>query len=416
MRKLSFILVGTAIVCILSFGCYGVTGLKVTKVTIKKLQDSRYQLLVNKKPYIIKGVCYNPVPIGESHYYDFWSDPLQPWITDGKLMKGMGINTVRFYHIGDNPKAVKKVIGDLYSLYGIRTIMGHWLGFWNYPAPFYGDADFRQNVKKSVLDMVREYKDEPGILFWVLGNENNYSFAGKLNPWSSAEIDAIEDPAARIRERARTYYSFVNEIAEEIHKIDPNHPVAMGNGEMITLDIAREAAPAVDIVACLVYRGRSFGNIFKGLKNMFDRPLVLIEFGCDAYNAYTKQEDQDNQAKFLEDQWVQIYKNLATNKTGEGNCLGGAIFEWTDEWWKNKEYDPDSWSVHDTGSNWSNGGYYFDIKVEGNKNMNEEWFGLVALSPELENGLNKRILRKSYFTLQRFWKKPYYKIKPDKKK
>lgn len=112
------------------------------------------------------------------------------------------------------------------------------------------------------------------------------------------------------------------------------------------------------------------------------------------------------QAFFLESQWRQIYENLAGNEKGAGNCLGGAMFEWTDEWWKHNEHNPDSWSVHDTGSNWSNSSYYFDIKVEGNKNMNEEWFGIVELSKEMENGLNKRIPRKAYYVVREFWRKP----------
>ncbi|MDD5617738.1 MAG: glycoside hydrolase family 2 TIM barrel-domain containing protein [Candidatus Omnitrophica bacterium] len=411
MKKiLTAITVVVVILCVFSHICLAAP----SKVTVKKLKNGHYQLLVDKKPFIVKGVCYSPVPIGEGYEYDFWSDPNEAWKVDGELMKKMGVNTARFYQSGENPDAVRKVIGDLYNLYGVRTAMGHWLGFWNYPMPFYADANFRDNVKKSVLHMVREYKNEPGILFWVLGNENNYSFSGRVNAWSSPEIDALKDPCEQINERARIYYSFINELAEEIHKIDPDHPVAMGNGELLTLDIASQVCPSVDIVACIIYRGRSFGNIFKNLKNVFDRPLVLIEFGCDAYDAYLKQEDQDIQAKFLEEQWMQIYQNLANRKEGQGNCLGGAMFEWSDEWWKNKEYDPQSWFVHDTGSNWSNGAYYFDIKVEGNKNMNEEWFGIVALSPELENGLNKRIPRKSYFVLREFWKNPYGRIKDNK--
>ena len=62
--------------------------------------------------------------------------------------------------------------------------------------------------------------------------------------------------------------------------------------------------------------------------------------------------------------------------------------------------------MHDTESNWSNGSYYFDINAEGNKNMNEEWFGIVAISPELENGINKRTPRKAYYVIKEFWKDP----------
>ena len=38
--------------------------------------------------------------------------------------------------------------------------------------------------------------------------------------------------------------------------------------------------------------------------------------------------------------------------------------------------------------------------------MNEEWFGVVALSKEKENNLNKRIPRKGYYVLREFWKNP----------
>jgi len=38
--------------------------------------------------------------------------------------------------------------------------------------------------------------------------------------------------------------------------------------------------------------------------------------------------------------------------------------------------------------------------------MNEEWFGIVALSEEQELGLNKRLPRKAYYVLREFWKHP----------
>ncbi|OGX17816.1 MAG: hypothetical protein A3K83_01170 [Omnitrophica WOR_2 bacterium RBG_13_44_8b] len=384
----------------------GMASLPKARVYIKKLKPGRYQLIVDGKPYIVKGACYNPIHIGERHDYDWWSDPNKPWIADGKLMKEMGINTIRIYQPGENPEAVKKIIRDFYELYGIRTILGNWLGFWEYPCPFYGDKAFEGKIKKEVSDMVNLYKDEPGILMWILGNENNYSCLGLVNRWSTEEIDKETDPQKQKALRAKIYYSYVNEIALQIHKVDTNHPVALGNGELIGLELAKEYCPEVDLVACIIYRGKTFGNLFNSLKATFDKPLLLSEFGADSYDAYLKKEDQNMQAFFLESQWRQIYENLATNKEGAGNCLGGTMFEWTDEWWKHNENDPDSWKVHDTGANWSNGSYYFDIKAEGNKNMNEEWFGIVALSEELENGINKRVPKKAYYVIRDFWKNP----------
>ena len=378
----------------------------VHKVYIKKLKNSRYQLIVDRHPYVVKGVCYNPIPIGQNHEYNWWADPNKPWIADGKLMKEMGVNTIRIYQPGDNPEAVKKVIRDMYEFYGIRTVLGHWLGFWEYPCPFYGDKPFQDKVKKEVLDMVNLYKDEPGVLLWILGNENNYSCLGMVNRWSTEEIDKEPNPQKQKAMRAKIYYSYVNELAREIHKVDLEHPVALGNGELIGLESAREFAADVDLVACIIYRGKTFGNLFKSLKATFDKPILLSEFGADAYDAYLKKEDQNMQAFFLESQWRQIYENLASNKEGEGNCLGGIMFEWTDEWWKHDESNPESWKAQETESNWSNGSYYFDIKAPRNMNMNEEWFGIIALSEELENGLNKRVPRKAYYVLREFWKNP----------
>lgn len=386
------------------------------KVFVKTLKNGHYQLIVGKRPYIIKGVCYSPIPIGKSYDHDWWSDPAEPWKKDGEMMKKIGINTVRFYHPGENIESVKKVVSGLYKLYGIRTIMGNWLEFWNYPAPFYDDKDFRENVKKQVLDMVRALKDEDGILFWVLGNENNYSFSGKINSWSSERIDKLGDPRQCLLARAESYYTLINEITREIHKIDPDHPVAMGNGELVCLDIANEFAKDVDIVGCVIYRGKTFGNVFKSLKATYDKPIVFIEFGCDAYDAYRKIEDEDDQADFLKTQWSEIFKNLANNPDGVGNCLGGASFEWSDEWWKHNDWDANAWVIHDAASNWSNGAYYFDIKAERNMNMNEEWFGLVKLQKEEGGGLDKRVPRKAYYVLRDFWKHPLEVKKNDQAK
>lgn len=375
------------------------------KVYVKTLKNGHYQLEVNGKPFMIKGVCYNPVPIGQTHDYDFWNDSFEPWKEDGALMKKAGVNTVRFYQCGEDLEAVKKVIRDLYHEDGVYTMMGSWLKFWNYPAPFYDDEKFRADVKQEVLSMVKALKDEDGILCWVLGNENNFSFSGKINPWSSERIERIKDARERLRAKAQAYYSLVNELACAIHKIDPDHPVVMGNGELAYLDVASEAAPDIDIVGCVIYRGKTFGNVFSSLKKIYDKPLVFIEFGSDAYNACKKREDEDMQAFFLESQWSEIYDNIAGSPDGAGNCLGGVMFEWSDEWWKHKDYDSAAWFMHDTESNWSNGSYYLDIKAERNMNMNEEWFGIVKLEKN-EAGADQRVPRKSYYAIRQFWKSP----------
>jgi len=375
-------------------------------VSIRQLENGHYQLLVNKKPYIVQGVCYAPVPIGKSHLFNFMCDPNKPWIVDGKLMQEMGVNTIRVYQAGDEFGYCKGMITELYTQYGIRTILGHSLGFWDYPPPNYADAEFTEEVTNDVLKVVDYFKDTPGILMWNLGNENNYSFDGRINPWSSPEIDALKSFNEQRKARARIYYSFVNELAKKIKEIDPYHLVSLGNGETVGLKEAAQYCPDIDLIGCIVYRGKVFGSFFKEIKRKFDKPVVLTEFGCDAYNAYTHKEDQKNQAKFLKSQWLDMKRHFAGGE-GLGNCVGGAIFEWTDEWWKTSDCNRDSWLVHDTEASWGMGAYAFDARA--GKNMNEEWFGIVALSPEMEKGINKRVPRKAYYVLRRLWNEDYGK-------
>ena len=69
-------------------------GSRATKIDLKPTGQGGYLLYVNEKPFLIKGVGYNPTPIGKGYNYDLFADPNKPWLIDGKLMKAAGINCV----------------------------------------------------------------------------------------------------------------------------------------------------------------------------------------------------------------------------------------------------------------------------------------------------------------------------------
>jgi beta-galactosidase/beta-glucuronidase len=377
--------------------------LQPNKISIQRMKNGEFQLLVDEKPFFIRGIVYQPIPIGQNHQYNFWADPHQPWIEDGRLMQQLGVNSVRFFRPGPDAEQTRRVINQLYQLYGIRTILGHWMDYWR-PGN-YADPQYREALTKRVLEMVNTYKDEKGILMWILGNENNLSWhSGAHVPWSSPEVDKIHDVKEREVAKARIYYSLVNQIARQIKKIDPVHLVALGNADIYSLEVAKQVCPDIDLVALTVYRGKTFGNLWREVKRKIDKPVLIMEFGCDSFNAKEAKEDQPTQSAFLTSQWRDIELNRI-GKGGVGNSLGGCIFEWSDEWWKHDENMAASWYVHNTEGDWSNGGFYFDIGAPSNLNVNEEWWGIVALSPEIENGINKRIPRQAYYDLQKLWKK-----------
>lgn len=402
-KRIAIISAILVLLCLALLSFVILSNLALQKVYIKDLEDNRFQLIVNNKPYIIKGMVYCPVPIGENHTYDFWSDPAKPHLYDAKLMKAIGVNTIRVYQTSKDQEKTKQVIRDLYNKFRIRVAVGHWLGFWDNPN--YADLSFREKVKKDVLNMVEAYKDEKGILCWILGNENNVSFSygsQTLNLWTTPEIEALRDPYLKRQARARIYYSFVNEVAAEVHKIDPNHPVVLANAELTDIDAASEVTPDVDILGCSIYRGKAFGSFFRQAARSFKRPIIITEFGCDRYNAFLNEEDQGIQAEFIEAEWEEIERNTFKGSS-VGNCLGGFVFEWTDEWWKFNEDNIAGWNVHDISASWPNGAYYFDIKAPGNLNINEEWWGICSL--ERRNGaLDERKLTKAYFVLKELWR------------
>ncbi len=413
-KKLIIILIVAAGILVAAYAAYDKFysgSSKVPAVTVVRTggqdpggKDVGYQLLVDGKPYFVRGVCYNPIPIGKDYEYNFWGDMGKPWLQDGKLMKEMGVNTVRFYRPGKNPVEVRQVLDDLYKKYKIRTLMGHYLGFWDWPPPNYSDAGFNEKIRGQVLEMVSLYKNHPGVLAWIVGNENNYSFDRNIQRWTNDELDAM-DPEAQRREKAKIYYSFINSLAKEIKKIDPKRPVIMGVGEVSSLEFAKEQCPDVDIIGMISYRGPGFGNLFRQVKQKFDIPVIMIEWGADSYNAFTRDPDEEAQAEFLKLQWQDIERN-ADPKKGAGNSLGGTAFEWNDEWWKGNENLPHTWSVQDTGSNWFSASYHFDAQSATKMNMNEEWWGVVGLSPQKsESGNNERITKKSYSVLKSLWAK-----------
>ncbi len=376
-------------------------------LSLKKHANGGFTFGLDGKPFIVRGVCYNPIPVGKDYEYDFWSDPSKPWITDGKLMQEMGVNSVRLYRLGKNHAAVKNVIHDLYRKNGIRTFAGHYLGFWDWPPANYANASFRKNMIAEVVQMVQSFKDEPGIIGWIVGNENNYSFDRNLRPWSSDELDALEDPDERHRQMAKIYYSFIDDLAVEIKKVDPLRPVIMGVGEVKSLHIAAEVTPHVDVLGMIAYRGATFGNMFREIKQKYNKPVLLTEYGADRFNAYTGEEDEKSQSRFLELQWKDIERN-STIRNDQGNCIGGIIFEWTDEWWKANENLAHTWGIHDKVAQWSHSSYYYDYEAAGHMNINEEWWGIVGLKPRpenLTNAIDKRELKSAYYVMQGLWGK-----------
>ncbi|MCK5406476.1 MAG: hypothetical protein KAJ37_03440, partial [Candidatus Krumholzibacteria bacterium] len=329
--------------------------------------ESGERLQVNGRDTMVFGMNWDYFPIGTNYSYNFWGQSDEfiegALAREMPLMRAMGVNAIRVY-VGIPARWIEHI----YDRYGIYTILNHTLARYGYNLDGtwtakvdYANPRLREAVKAEVLSIVEEYRGTRGLLMWLLGNENNYGLS-----WTSFEIEALPE-GERNAARARFLYSLYGETIDGIKELDPNHPVAIANGDIQYIDLIAQECKNLDILGTNVYRGISVRDLYDVVKAKLGIPVMFTEFGSDAYNAREMREDQVMQARYLIGQWQEIYE-MSAGKGRAGNAIGGVIFQWTDGWWKYKQEE--RLDMHDTNASWPNGGYAEDF-VEGDNNMNE---------------------------------------------
>jgi len=385
------------IILLVIFCCYSSFIFSQTEKVYVEANNAEMKLKINGKDFIVNGMNWDYFPIGTNFNYSLWKQPdniVQKALDDEMgLLKNMGVNTIRVYS-----GMPKKWIEYVYTNYGIYTMLNHSFGRYGLTLngawvanTEYSNASTRTLLLQEAKQMAMDYKDTKGLLLYLLGNENNYGLF-----WDGAETEDIPVEDRKSTARAYDMYKLFNEATLAMKEIDNSHPVAICNGDLLFLDLIAKECKAVDILGINVYRGISFGDLYERVKKEYGKPVLLTEFGTDAFNAVANEEDQNAQAKILKGNWKEIYENAA-GLGKSGNSLGGFTFQFSDGWWKygqTKNLD-----IHDTNASWSNGGYPFDY-VEGENNMNEEWFGICAKGPTSVNGTYQLYPRSSYYVLK----------------
>lgn len=372
---------------------------QANRVSVENSSDGM-RLKVDGKDFMINGMNWDYVPIGTNYSYSLWdqSDDIIKAALDAEmgLLKNMGVNTIRVY-VGIQPKWIQYI----YENYGIYTMLNNSFGrygltlngVWT-PTTDYRDPATQELLMGEISEMAETYKDTPGLLLFLLGNENNYGLF-----WAGAETEDFPDEDLQRQQgeaRGRPMYKLMNDAAIKMKSIDGSHPVAICNGDLLFVDMVADECKDVDIYGTNMYRGKSFGDAFERVKNELNKPIMFTEFGADAFNALDNQEDQKMQAFYMVKNWQEIYENAA-GLGKAGNSIGGFTFQFSDGWWKvgqTKDLD-----IHNNDATWSNGGYELDTK-NGSNNMNEEWFGICAKGPTNERGLYTLYPRAAYYALK----------------
>lgn len=363
------------------------------------VSDSKgWKLQVDGRDFMVFGMNWGHMPIGQNYTYDLWSQPddviIEALAREMPLMKAMGVNAIRQYN-----GIPARWIEYIYDHYGIYTMLNHPCGRYGFTLDGvyiahadYGDPKLREGIKAEVVALVDEFKGTRGLLMWLLGNENNYGLS-----WTSFEAEALPQgkEGEEDRARARQLYSMFDEITRAIQAADKDHPVAICNGDVQYIDIIGQECKTVDVFGTNQYRGISARDLYAVVKNVLGIPVMYTEFGSDAYNAKEMREDQPMQARYLIGQWKEIYE-MSYGKGRVGNAIGGFVFQWSDGWWK---FGQDSrLDIHDTNASWPDGGY--SDYVEGQNNMNEEWWGICAKGYPDDRFLYDVYPRAAYYAMQ----------------
>jgi hypothetical protein len=332
-------------------------------------------LYVNNEPFLVKGLGYQPIPIGMTAK----SIPDKQFIYNDKrirerdfpLLRAMGANTIRTWYQVLN----KSFMDDLYNdgVDPIYVLMGFWINC----SVDYSNPVVRQSFIDDFAAYVNEYKDHPAVLAWMLGNENNLGYC--LGSSSLAD-----------------FYSLTNELARVAYELEGEnyHPVAVINGDLGGIGNPlyngddEEGLNYTDFWGINAYRGKSFGTLFEDYASLTGKPMVVTEYGTDALNNSNHQEMQETQVDWNIAQWREI----------ANNTLGGTIMEYSDEWWKGADF---GWCGTDWTHDFSCG--HGDFPTPDGWS-NEEWFGVMRTVPNPEpSGADLMEPRLLYYALQQEW-------------
>jgi len=312
------------------------------KTTNNTVRIDAQKIVVNDRPYLIKGICYHPVPKG-SNERSFTSID-----QDLSLMIEAGINTIRVYAPIDDVAILDKIHAA-----GIKLIVGFG----------YNQGGIFDIASGSLLDYVTKYKTHPAILFWELGNEYNYHpewFDGNINNW----------------------YTTLEKTAQMIHALDVNHPVSTAHGEIPTQEVLNEN-PSIDVWGVNVYRWDLPGSLIAEWKSRSTKPLYFSEAGADSYMAiekdgYAAGENQKAQADATETILNQLFEDPEI-------VSGVTLFSFTDGWWKAgnpNQQDVGGWAPNSSG-----------VPYDGAPN--EEYWGIVDI---------ERNKKEAFYVLQKKYK------------
>lgn len=223
-------------------------GQSYAQIAVEKKGD-RWQLLVDKTPYEIKGATFG------------YENDVENYDAYFKDLKSMGVNTIRTWATGE-------YTGDLLDTahsHGIKVMVGIWM---RHGRPGMEDDDSfdyvnntegKEQMYENALSVVETYKNYPAVLTWGIGNEVYLNIA----------TDQEKIAYSRLLER----------ICSAIKQRDSNHPITSVEAWTFGLDWWQQYVPSLDIYGLNSY-GPGANLLSEELSRKgIDKPYIITEFG-----------------------------------------------------------------------------------------------------------------------------------------
>lgn len=277
---------------ILVFLCCGCRTDGVYKGNIVEIHGAKGQwgLIVNDQPFLLKGVG-----VGYFSGKQVSADYL-------KLAKDLGANTVRTW--GSN-HGTEKYLNKAQE-YGLYVNAGIWLNpvYDNGKGSYQTDEKYKDALAEEILAYIYKNRNHPSVLFWNIGNETIY--------WTKSEEERI------------AFAEFLEYIIQEVHRMDPHHPVIYTTAYTTAVPYIKKYVPSLDILGVNIYGG--FDKMHREVVEELDIPYIVTEYGT--LGAWDSTKDMNGVSVESNDEVkASYYKKYAYKiKDFYGHCLGGFSF------------------------------------------------------------------------------------------
>lgn len=401
-------------------------------------------LYLDGKPWLMRAVCYSPVPVG---WDPDWFEPYGDFFTndysgiferDIPLMAAAGVNTMRIYTLKFSKR--HKEFFDMAHAYNISVLVGY--DFEDGTKSFFNTAETMEETQLELRKLVRSAK-HPAVVGWIVGNELN-------GPWNLYVCDSelaenFGVSGCQFEDSIEKLMKSVNMLCGTVRSENMLCGTAIANvnlprtkqhlvgrqlwGALSWIKLADRYMDQIDFWGVNLYTRRYFSpmGLFQRYHLVSKRPFLITEYGVDAFslnpqleglNGYDTMGDEDeiSQADWLSTMVEDIERYSTSCKAGCGVRFtsGGAIMAWVDEYWKGKavtpvptndERIPTITRVCPSLKEYLHSPCGYMSPTQPDLYVSEEWFGIMAV--EKKCSINKVDLlrpRAAYFMLKLLWK------------